>query len=607
MLRPVAFPLSTVGLVLLVTSLAHAQSSAPAGRAGAPEAIGFRYDTTGIFPGDARPPTDFDGATGKNMRWKAPLPNFGNASPIVVPTEDGARAFVLCDHGWPLGEGETPALLCFDADTGKPLWRRAIDPLDTLPDAEAEPLRAARHAFWRHQHEAGRLHHRFHFEAKTDEQREAIRRQAAQHIPDLGHNKPVGKYFTTKNTARRLHWYAAMNHPDCAVLRGRGIGGGLLGVFSWGFTGIGQAMCTPVSDGEAVYVLTGLRTVTKFDFDGNIMWHVWEKDAELTKFYECWLANALRILPVTINGQARRLLVMEYLEHLWAYDCATGRLVWKTPTSGRGGHVAGTPQLLRLSRGDGGKELLVVTRSGHVIRARDGMALAENMLNVNYHGPLGDGRDRLWIKQIGGDGGHFHPLEGSDFPNKCVAGLRFRLEGEKLAYDKFFYDEKDLRRPIPSWLGFVRGEELVTKQLARVAAANGKTIGKSPRGYDAYHGSILAGGHFYGVPKMMALEDAPGRARPGRGPDVDARMVCNVARDGDPITFVGARTVEIIKANPEDPAERDQRMALTGRVYPGEWYCWHAAYVAPFAYKDRLYVRSFDNLYCFEQPSGSSR
>jgi hypothetical protein len=40
-------------------------------------------------------------------------------------------------------------------------------------------------------------------------------------------------------------------------------------------------------------------------------------------------------------------------------------------------------------------------------------------------------------------------------------------------------------------------------------------------------------------------------------------------------------------------------MALTGRVHPGEWYCWHAAYIAPFAYKNRLYIRSFDNLYCF--------
>lgn len=555
--------------------------------------IGFRYDNTGVFPPGAMPPTDFDGPSGRNLKWKAPLPNFGNASPIVVPVGTGARVLVLCDHGWPLGAGDTPVLLCHDADSGKELWRRAIDPLDALPAAEAAPLRAARHSFWLHQHEVGRLHYRFHFEARTPEEQERIRQAAREHAPDLGHNKPVEKYFAEQSQNARIAWTAAMNRRDCERLRRSG----LLGVSSWNWTGIGQAMCTPVSDGEAVYVVTGLRTVTKLDLDGRVLWHRFERDAELTKFYECWLANGLRLLSAPVDGKPRRLLVFECYEHLWAYDCATGEVVWKTHTSSHGGHVCGTPQLLRLPYGKG-EELLVVTRSGHVIRVRDGAALAENLFNVFYHGPLSDGRDRVWIKQVGGDGGHFHPLTGSVFDKKCVAGLRFRLNGGKLAYDRFFYDEQDLRRPIPDWLGFSRGDQLLTKNLAIADAATGKLLAAGPRGFGSYNGTILAGGHFYAVPEMTLVEGAPRGTRKG-SPGVDVRMVCNVAKDGDPIRFVGTRTVEIIEADPKDPAERDQRMALTGRVHPGEWYCWHAAYTAPFAYKNRLYIRSFDNLYCF--------
>ena len=54
--------------------------------------------------------------------------------------------------------------------------------------------------------------------------------------------------------------------------------------------------------------------------------------------------------------------------------------------------------------------------------------------------------------------------------------------------------------------------------------------------------------------------------------------------------------------DPKDPNERARRIALCGsRVLPGEWHNWHAAYSAPFAWKQRLYFRSFDYLYCFAE------
>ncbi len=179
-----------------------------------------------------------------------------------------------------------------------------------------------------------------------------------------------------------------------------------------------------------------------------------------------------------------------------------------------------------------------------------------------------------------------------------MAGLRFRLDTGTLAFDRIFYDEQKIG-PIADWLGFTREKVIISKNLAVVDAATGATVAEAPRGFRAYNGAILAGGHFYGVDETRPVEGAAKGAKVG-DPGVDARMICHVAKDGSRITAVGTRTIEVLAADPRDPAEREQRMALCGgRILPGEWYNWHAAYIAPFAWKQRLYFRSFDYLYCF--------
>jgi outer membrane protein assembly factor BamB len=88
----------------------------------------------------ADPPVEWDGTTGKNIRWKAPLPGKGSATPIVC----GNRVFVLtAEKGRAAKPEELPAqdprfrtrtdapanfyrflVLCFDRDTGKQLWQK---------------------------------------------------------------------------------------------------------------------------------------------------------------------------------------------------------------------------------------------------------------------------------------------------------------------------------------------------------------------------------------------------------------------------------------------------------------------------------------------------
>src|SRR5262245_55372885 len=70
-------------------------------------------------------PTDWDGATGKNVIWKTPLPGGGHASPIVW--ED--RVFLVsCDE-----KTQDRLLLCLDRHTGRVEWQRSVfrGPLET--------------------------------------------------------------------------------------------------------------------------------------------------------------------------------------------------------------------------------------------------------------------------------------------------------------------------------------------------------------------------------------------------------------------------------------------------------------------------------------------
>ncbi len=71
----------------------------------------------------------------ENLKWKAKLPGPGSSSPIVI----GQRVIVTCWTGYgadPGREGDEKDLrrhvLCFDRDTGKPLWDREVEPV--LPE-----------------------------------------------------------------------------------------------------------------------------------------------------------------------------------------------------------------------------------------------------------------------------------------------------------------------------------------------------------------------------------------------------------------------------------------------------------------------------------------
>ena len=95
-----------------------------------PAWTGFRGpEGTGVWV-NAKPPTTWDGATDKNIRWKVSLPNLGLGQPVVMKN----KVFVISEPGW---KHDWPLLQCFDVASGKMAWEKELNTLDLLPDLPA--------------------------------------------------------------------------------------------------------------------------------------------------------------------------------------------------------------------------------------------------------------------------------------------------------------------------------------------------------------------------------------------------------------------------------------------------------------------------------------
>ncbi|MDQ1255950.1 MAG: outer membrane protein assembly factor BamB, partial [Candidatus Hydrogenedentes bacterium] len=80
-----------------------------------PGAYGVAHYTTA--------PTDWDGESGKNIRWKTEVPLTGPNSPVVW----GNRVFLSG------ATKDTREVYCFDTETGALVWQKKLDPLPGTP------------------------------------------------------------------------------------------------------------------------------------------------------------------------------------------------------------------------------------------------------------------------------------------------------------------------------------------------------------------------------------------------------------------------------------------------------------------------------------------
>ncbi len=186
----------------------------------AQQVCGFRRDGNGLFP-NADPPLAW--ATDKNIVWAAPLPNWGNASPI----QTAGKVFVGAEPG---------VLICVNAADGKILWQKGLG-YDQIfpPDQLKEAARAQ----------------------TLQKQVEDLQKKLKRDPTDLKLYARLGELCRTitadPKNADAFRLAAKVGAPRT-------------------HNNNGYSSPTPVTDGKVVCALTGMGVAACFDLDGTRRW-----------------------------------------------------------------------------------------------------------------------------------------------------------------------------------------------------------------------------------------------------------------------------------------------------------------------------------------------
>ncbi len=345
--------------------------------------IGYRGPGgTGVFP-DSDPPVAWNDNTGRNILWKAPTANWGHGMPIVV----GNRVLAVSEPGW---TSDWPMLECWDADTGRHLWRKEIDHLVCLPEADRQPLRDAWTKLWnicRKTYASGNKSRRF-----PDSNKAA------------GFSKAFGKQMAeTGLQIDHWHWPSYGSKICC----------------------VGHTFPTPVSDGKYVWVATSTDAFACFDMDGDLRWirHIPGQRGEFCRYGRSPLLYG--DLLIADSGNLTR-----------AINKHTGQLVWSHPQDA---HTVTTPAIITIGKTD----VLLVAGMKKAYRLPDGKPLAIDGLNQSGLMMLvrSDQRDTVFFS---GGGQHGGWNDRGDI--KSPAAVRFTLEGDTLKADVLWHGVPGSRR-----------------------------------------------------------------------------------------------------------------------------------------------------------------
>ncbi len=296
--------------------------------------VGWRMDGTGLFP-KATPPASWGAA--ENVAWATELPNWSNASPVLV----GDRIFVCA---------EPTTLLCLDR-AGKILWQRTNSHEDILTTEQKAVLDAERAKMAPLDQKDGEL-----WRAMNNLQRE--QRQAEKELKD----KPEDADLKAKVDKCKVDLEALK--PQMTEVKAQKQLLPLAEQYRMPITHPtnGYSSNTPVSDGKHVWVVFGTGMVACYTLDGT---RVWARIVE--KPTHGWGQSGS---PVLVGDTLIFQLIQAY-----GVDAKTGAERWKRSI----GHVWGTPQPARI-----GNLAVVVTDTGDVLNVADGAVLGSTKMRLEY-------------------------------------------------------------------------------------------------------------------------------------------------------------------------------------------------------------------------------
>ena len=542
--------------------------------------IGFRYDGTGVVP-DAKPPVTWDGATGKNIRWKTPLPNWGYGCPVPV----GNRVLMMTeqyqDQLWPM-------LDCFDADTGALVWRAEVNPLDAFPKLSAADRASVTADFrwikdrWRCAYRAAHALGNKAY-AAGDPALAAVNKDMAAFDMELLNVKPgygLLRYIKDTSTrfkdtdkrinARKLGIHTVSPHD------------------SQGSGTVGDAFATPVSDGECVYVHDNHNTVACYEIaTGKRRWIVSSGSVVAREHLSSPRLWGDLLITANFDTDAGR----PHPVHAW--NKRTGALVWKLDDAPPDkalntrdkalSRPGSSPIIITV-----GQTPVLLLSSGRCVRAADG-----KLFSATFPVSLGS---------LGVD-----PTTGTVFGNGSSDGgsarwaYRLRVAGDDVVATELWMSGRD-----GDWGGEVcavfHDGRLFAKRVQFNPATGGVIGGKSPdriqerdldervvkpfprRSPDSRHVLLVANGHVYGI---RVAGGAGKKGEPSR-----PAGVCEVySLDGK---LVATNTLY-----EDDPADwtAEQRERWTSQGFGANW-----SYSCPMNMAgNRLYVVSNNYLWCLEE------
>ena len=313
---------------------------------------GFRADGTAHYPG-ATSPSGFDKQG--PLAWFAPLPSWGNASPM-------AFGELIC------ATSEPTSLICLKRSDGSIAFRLDNPVLEGLDADQKATIGDSLAKVATMEEELPSLL------AEQSRLKRELRRggDATAIAEELGAIST--KVFAIQDELDKLRPYRTP--PDKEQ--------------------IGYATPTPTTDGTLLYAQFGNGIVTAITRDGSRRWTRWLGAPERgMNGYTTGITSS----PLLVDG----VLVVAH-NTLQGLDPNTGATRWTGPAY----KDYGTPAVATV---DG--ESLLVTPAGGVIRPRDGTVLAQDVGRVWFVGPHAEG-DKVWF--AGGtvsDGSPKRPIEAS--------------------------------------------------------------------------------------------------------------------------------------------------------------------------------------------------
>lgn len=316
----------TIGLLLLFLSLPVLAAT-----------VGWRNDGTGRYPA-AAPQMAWGPA--ERVLWATPLPNWSNASPVVV----GERIFVTA---------EPDTLLCLDR-TGTILWQKSNGYEELLPEADRAKLQAERQTLAQLERERGGQQRQL--RGKSQDLRRAT--EEAKLAPeDAAKAAAVDGLQHEVNNLQE-----AVNQLDAQIAALP-----LAGLWRLPVThpSNGYASNTPVSDGTHIYVSFGTGITACYTLDGTRKWIRLVERPKHEWGHSC--------SPVLVGDS----LIIQYVD-TFALNAATGEVRWQAKHP----HIWGTPSPVRLGKIDA-----LYTDCGEVINVSDGKTLAATGMKLEFGSP----------------------------------------------------------------------------------------------------------------------------------------------------------------------------------------------------------------------------